>query len=54
MDQFVDTTEKARKDLDRKDKIEYLKNKNEDQLRQSVNKVRNSKSPQRSPFKSGY
>ncbi len=47
------TDEKVRKDLDRKDRVEYLKDRNTEALQQSIIKVRDSQSPaKRSPGRS--
>ncbi len=48
----METDEKVRRELDRKDQVQYLKAKNQDQLTTSIIKVRNSQSPKRSPYKS--
>ena len=52
LDTFVDTNEKVRKDLDRKDIVDYIKNRNQGELEKSIEKVRTSLSPKRSPYKS--
>ncbi len=47
------TDEKVRQELDRKDKVEYLKARNQDELTMSMLKVKRSQSPaKRSPYKS--
>ncbi len=48
----MDTNEKVRKDLDRKDRVDYLRSKDQDELERSIQKVRTSKSPRRSPYHS--
>lgn len=55
LDRFVDTDEKVRGELDRKDRVDYLKSKNEVELQKSTIKVRESLSPERrSAYKSPY
>jgi len=46
--------EKIKKDLDRKNRIEYMKEKNENELQRSAEKVKLSTSPSKSPYKSPY
>jgi hypothetical protein len=50
----VATDEKVRKELDRKLHVDYLKDKNQEQLQQSMTKLRESQSPVKrySPTKS--
>ena len=50
----METNEKVRRDLDRKDRVDYLKSKNQNELEQSIVKVRTSLSPKKSPYKSPY
>ena len=55
LDNFVITDEKARTDLDRKQRVEYIKTKNIDELQKSVTKLRESVSPvKKSPYKSPF
>lgn len=54
LERFVQTDEKARRELDRKYRVDYLKSKNTDQLQQSFERVRNATSPKRSPYSSPY
>jgi hypothetical protein len=55
LDTFVSTDQKVREELDRKHRIDYIKEKNRDELMQSSIKLRDSKSPVRkSPFKSPF
>lgn len=54
LERFVETDERARRDLDRKYRVDYLKNKNADELQQSFARVRNAASPKRSPYSSPY
>eukprot|EP00826_Nyctotherus_ovalis_P008014 TRINITY_DN1206_c0_g2_i3.p1 TRINITY_DN1206_c0_g2~~TRINITY_DN1206_c0_g2_i3.p1 ORF type:complete len:365 (-),score=115.14 TRINITY_DN1206_c0_g2_i3:129-1223(-) len=54
LEKFVEIDERARRDLDRKYRVDYLKNKNSDQLQQSFERVRNATSPKRSPYSSPY
>lgn len=51
LEKFVETDEVVRHDLNRKPRVEYMMNKNYDELRQSITKVRQSTSPHRSPYK---
>ena len=50
----METDEKVRQELNRKDRIEYLKGKNQDEIMSSMYKVKTSQSPERrtSPYKS--
>ena len=50
LEKFVETDEVVKKDLDRKSRIEYIKNRNIIELEKSLNRVRNSQSPKRSPY----
>ena len=54
MNDFVETDEKVRVELDRKQHVEYLKAKISSELENSAKKVRNSRSPVRrqSPYRS--
>jgi hypothetical protein len=52
LDSFVYTNERAREDLDRRNRVECIKSKNMSMLERSAEKVRNSRSPRRSPYKS--
>jgi hypothetical protein len=54
LDQFVKTDEVVRKDLDRKPIVEYIKNRNNIEIQQSITRLRDSKSPKRSTIKSEY
>lgn len=47
LDSFVDTDEAVRNDLDRKSRVEYIKHRNEEELRRSAERVRKSISPER-------
>jgi len=48
----VETDEKVRYELDRKDRVDYLKNKNFEELQKSFSRVKTSRSPARkSPSK---
>jgi len=48
---MVDTNEKARSDLDRKARVEYIKAKAQNEIEKSVEKVK-AVSPKKSPYKS--
>lgn len=50
LDTFVDTNEKARNNLNRRDHVEYIKNKNREELTKSIDKVRKSRSPERTGY----
>lgn len=54
LERFVETDERARRDLDRKYRVDYLKNKNSDKLQQSFARVREATSPRKSPYSSSY
>ena len=54
LDQFVRTDEVVRKDLDRKPIVDYIKNRNNAELQQSITRLRDSKSPKRSTIRSEY
>ena len=49
---MVDTNEKVRYDLNRKDHVNYVKAKAQNELEKSEEKVKISQSPKRSPYKS--
>eukprot|EP00831_Metopus_contortus_P001478 TRINITY_DN1052_c0_g1_i1.p1 TRINITY_DN1052_c0_g1~~TRINITY_DN1052_c0_g1_i1.p1 ORF type:complete len:570 (-),score=136.84 TRINITY_DN1052_c0_g1_i1:11-1525(-) len=53
LDQFADTNEKVRRELDRKDRVDYLRNKNDSEYQQSMSRVLTA-SPGKSPSKSPY
>ena len=54
LDEFADTNERVRHELDRKDRVDYLKQKNEGEYVRSIEQVRSSQSPKKSPYKSPY
>lgn len=53
---IVDTDEKVRKDLYRKPRVEYIKEKNQEELQRSFTKLKSSISPTKktSPYGSPY
>jgi hypothetical protein len=57
LDHIVVTDEKVREELNRKPRVEYIKDKNHSELQRSIEKVRTSTSPTRrttSPYSSMY
>jgi len=56
LDRFVEVDERVRQDLDLKNRVEYVKSKNLEDLQRSIEKVKKSRSPERrtSPHKSPY
>lgn len=54
LESFVETDEIVRRDLYRKPRVEYIKNRNNEDLQQSIAKVRNSQSPVRRSQYNGY
>ena len=54
LDSIAYTGEKVRQELDRKPRVDYLKSKNNEELQRSIEKVRISTSPRRSPYKTDY
>jgi len=53
LDNVVETDEKIKQNLDRKNRIEYIKGKNLQELQKSAEKVRMA-SPEKSSYKSPY
>ena len=51
LERFIETDEVVRHDLNRKPRVEYIKDKSYDEVRRSITKVRQSTSPHRSPYK---
>ncbi len=45
LDKFVETDERVRSELDRKGRVEYLKEKNQEEFQRSFIKVKTSQSP---------
>jgi len=54
LEKFVDTDRQIKEILDRKKHLEYLKNKNSQELRHSVERIRNSLSPSKKSNRSMY
>ncbi len=54
LERFVEVDEKVRQDLDRKGEVDYIREKNNEEIQRSAAKVRNSQSPVRqgSPYRS--
>eukprot|EP00826_Nyctotherus_ovalis_P003156 TRINITY_DN10639_c0_g2_i1.p3 TRINITY_DN10639_c0_g2~~TRINITY_DN10639_c0_g2_i1.p3 ORF type:complete len:316 (+),score=99.36 TRINITY_DN10639_c0_g2_i1:1563-2510(+) len=50
LERFVETDEVVRRDLNRKPRVDYIKDRNYDELSRSATKVRQSASPHRSPY----
>ena len=48
----MDTNEKVRKELDRKDRVDYIREKDQVDFEKSIIKVKTSQSPKKSPLKS--
>ena len=51
---FVETDEKVRTEINRKQRVEYVKAKNQEELQRSINKVKNSMSPKKSGAEATY
>jgi ribosomal protein L35AE/L33A len=47
LDKFVEIDERVRMDLDRKKHVEYLKEKNSEEITRSIIKVKTSQSPKK-------
>lgn len=54
LENIVDTDQVVRKELDRKSRVEYIKDKNNSELQRSFTRLQNSRSPQRSIHNSPY